>query len=152
MTSSIQTLADQFKMVDTAFEDARYHPKPIGVSGLAYLRRHNRWWETATTGAVAEFFDALSAGDTPQELAALIIHTKDRIKMSVMSDTNSVLVRIAIQFQTRTKADKDRQEIIQDRFLVEFQWQVLVPSDTVGMVLGAETDNPLAPDPDETPL
>lgn len=125
----IKTLEDQLHLVDIAFDEARQHPKPIGIDGLPYMRKDNRWWDTETDQekTVAQFTDVHSAEDDPLAVAALIAHVKDRLTMSVLSSTNSVLLRILVNFETRRTADPTPDAVVKDRYLVELQWVMPLP-------------------------
>lgn len=125
----IKTLEDQLQLIELAFNQARDHTKPIGIDGLPYLRQSNRWWDSEADQEkdVAQFTDVHSADDEPLAVAALLAHVKDRVAMSILSSTDSVLLRIIIQFETRREATANPAEVIKDRFLVELQWVMPLP-------------------------
>jgi hypothetical protein len=125
----IKTLDDQLQLIDMAFSEARNHDKPIGIDGLPYFRQSNRWWDSEgdQEKTVAQFTDVHSADDEPLAVAALVAHVKDRVLMSITSDTNSVLLRIIIKFETRRNATADATAVVKDRYLVEFQWVMPLP-------------------------
>lgn len=125
----IKTLEDQLRLIDHTFDEARNHPKAIGLDGLPYLRQGNRWWDSEVDQekTVAQFTDVHSAEDSPLAVAALVAHVKDRVVMSITGDTNSVLLRIIVKFETRQTANPEVSEIVKDRYLVELQWVMPLP-------------------------
>jgi hypothetical protein len=156
MSIEINTLEDQFALIDAAFQEARTHDNPIGVDGLPYLRKENRWWDSNVDveRTVVKFTDVHQCFDEPLSLKAMIAHTKDRVKMSVESDTDTVLLRILIKFDTRRNAEAEPSDVYQDRFLVEFQWVMALGDEPPVILLGGEgtDDDPLADTENETQL
>jgi hypothetical protein len=142
MTPEVKTIDDQLALVELAFTEARNHDKPVGVDGLPFLRKENRWWDTKvdTERTAVQFTDVHQCNDDPVELAAMIAHTKDRVRMSVEGSTNTVLVRILVKYETRHRAEAEPDKVIEDRFLVEFQWVMPLGSEPPVILLGGDED------------